>query len=81
MRIKPRFVLERYFGKVDLALERRFEAMKCASLLRETMWSMVSEVHSKIQFDYPAYTRDYLARFGRAYDELTEFDEVSGSTQ
>ena len=69
---QSRFVLERYFGAVDQALERRFAAMKCASLLRETMWSMVSEVHSKIQFDYPAYTSDYLARFGRAYDEFTQ---------
>ena len=69
---QARFVLERYFGKVDLALERRLTAMKCASLLRETMWSMVSETHSKIQFDYKAYTRDYLARFTRAYDAFAK---------
>ena len=62
-------------------LQRRFAAMKCASLLRETMWSMVSEVHSKIQFDYGAYTSDYLARFERAYDEFTELDELSGSVR
>lgn len=69
---QARFVLERYFGKVDLALERRLTAMKCASLLRETMWSMVSEAHSKIQFDYKAYTHDYLARFTRAYDDFAK---------
>ena len=69
--LDARFVLERYFGTIDASLERRFAAMKCASLLRESMWSMVSEIHSKIQFDYPAYTADYLARFHRAYDELT----------
>jgi thiamine kinase-like enzyme len=63
-------VLERYFGNVDASLAHRFAAMKCASLLRETMWSMVSEIHSKIQFDYAAYTAGYLARFRRAYDEL-----------
>ena len=45
--------------------------MKCASLLRETMWSMMSEAYSKIEFDYKAYTGDYLARFGLAYDEFT----------
>ena len=45
--------------------------MKCASLLREAMWSMVSEIHSRIAFDYVAYTRDYLARFNRAYGEFT----------
>ena len=37
--------------------------MKCASLLRETMWSMVSEFTRRFQFDYVAYTSDYLARF------------------
>ena len=68
---QARFVLERYFGAVDTALERRFAAMQCASLLRETMWSMVSEIHSKIAFDYAAYTSDYLARFERAYTEFT----------
>jgi thiamine kinase-like enzyme len=67
---QTRFVLERYFGSVDAGLARRFAAMTCASLLRETMWSMVSELHSKIQFDYAAYTNDYLGRFRRAYDEL-----------
>ena len=40
--------------------------MKCASLLREALWSMVSEIHSKLDFDYPAYTADYLGRFERA---------------
>jgi thiamine kinase-like enzyme len=67
---QTRFVLERYFGKIDASLERQFAAMKCASLLRETMWSMVSELHSTIQFDYAAYTAEYLQRFRRAFDEL-----------
>lgn len=69
---QTRFVLERYFGKADIALMRRFDAMKCASLLREATWSMVSEIHSQIDFDYPAYTADYLGRFNRAYDEFTK---------
>ena len=68
---QTRFVIERYFGKADADLERRLAAMKCASLLREAMWSMVSEIHSRIQFDYVAYTSDYLARFNRAYEEFT----------
>ena len=41
--------------------------MTAASLLRETLWSMVSEIHSEIEFDYAAYTADNLARFRRAY--------------
>ncbi len=64
------YVLERYYGAVDAGLKRRFLAMKCASLLREAMWSMVSEIHSNIAFDYVSYTDENLRRFERAYLEL-----------
>ena len=61
------FMLESYFGRPASAdLWRRYGAMKCASLLREAMWSMVSEIHSKLDFDYAAYTADYLDRFAQA---------------
>ena len=43
--------------------------MKCASLLRETMWSMVSEISSEIDFDYAAYTEENVARFRAALDD------------
>ena len=46
------YLLESYFGKkIDSNILRQYNAMKCASLLRETMWSMVSEITSKIDFD------------------------------
>jgi thiamine kinase-like enzyme len=48
-------------------LRFRFAAMKAASLLRETMWSMVSELHSAINFDYRAYTAENLSRFEAAF--------------
>jgi thiamine kinase-like enzyme len=65
------WLLEAYFERpVDDALEARYRAMKCASLLRETMWSMIAEHHSALDFDYVAYTDDYMARFARAYAEL-----------
>jgi len=65
------WLLESYFERpLDADLRRRYGAMKCASLLRETLWSMVSEIHSTLDFDYVAYTRDYLARFDRAFGEL-----------
>jgi thiamine kinase-like enzyme len=61
------WMLEAYFGRpADGELRRNYSAMKCASLLRETLWSMVSELHSKLAFDYPAYTADYLSRFEQA---------------
>ncbi|NYJ14891.1 thiamine kinase-like enzyme [Rhizobium leguminosarum] len=61
-------MLESYFDRpLTDDLSRRYAAMKCASLLRETLWSMISEIHSTIQFDYAAYTAENLARFERAY--------------
>ena len=61
------WVLHAYFGQpANADLRRRYSAMKCASLLRETLWSMVSEIHSQLDFDYAAYTADYLGRFERA---------------
>lgn len=67
-------LLETYFdAPVSEDLRRRFQAMKCASLLRETMWSMVSEIHSEIEFDYSAYTRENLARFERAYQHFRDY--------
>jgi thiamine kinase-like enzyme len=62
-------LLELYFAApVSDDLRRRYHAMKCASLLREAMWSMVSEIHLTIDFDYHAYTADNLARFEQAYE-------------
>jgi thiamine kinase-like enzyme len=61
-------MLELYFERpVDRDLRRRMAAMTAASLLRETLWSMVSEQTSRIDFDYSAYTSDNLKRFKAAY--------------
>ncbi len=61
-----------YFGtKPDANLMQRYTAMKCASLLRETLWSMVSETNSTLDFDYAAYTSENLARYQRAYKNYT----------
>ena len=66
------WVLSTYFGRSpDEALWRSYRAMKCASLLREAMWSMVSEIYSTIDFDYAAYTLDYMDRFARAHAVFT----------
>ena len=64
-------MLRHYFGaEPDAALKRSYDAMKCASLLRETMWSMVSEVTSKLDFDYRAYTESNLEKYRQAFDRL-----------
>jgi thiamine kinase-like enzyme len=67
------WMLEAYFERpADDGLRRRYQAMKCASLLRETLWSMVSEIHSDIDFDYAAYTADNLARFQSAVKDFQQ---------
>jgi hypothetical protein len=55
-------------------LRRRAQAMTAASLLRETMWSMVSEIHSTVAFDYGAYTAENLRRFETAYATYRAMD-------
>ena len=61
-------LLEAYFGQpVTDQLRFRFAAMTAASLLRETMWSMVSEIHSQVDFDFAKYTADNLARYDKAF--------------
>ena len=65
------WLLETYYqAPVTDRLRHRLAAMKCASLLRETLWSIVSEIHSTLDFDYVAYTRKNLARFEQAYAAL-----------
>ena len=65
------WLLGAYFERpVDDQLRHRYQAMKCASLLRETLWSMIAESFSTLDFDYAAYTADYRARFQQAYDSL-----------
>lgn len=66
-------MLELYFeAPVNQTLLRRYEAMKCASLLRETMWSMVSEIKSEIDFDYVTYTAENYSRFKSAYENFLQ---------
>ena len=67
-------LLQAYFGRpAGDRLRRSYGAMKCASLLREAMWSMVSEIHATLDFDFVAYTAENLARFDRA---LADFGEI-----
>ncbi|MEZ5864163.1 MAG: phosphotransferase [Geminicoccaceae bacterium] len=71
------YLLEAYFERrVDDELARQSQAMLTASLLREAMWSMVSELHSAIEFDFQAYTNENLTRFARA---LEAFDAMERS--
>ena len=60
-------MLEIYFGKAPNEVQiQSYTAMKCASLLRETMWSMVSEITSEIDYDYRSYTDLNYSRYKQA---------------
>lgn len=71
-------MLQSYFGTApDAALMQSYGAMKCASLLRETMWSMVSEITSEIDFDYATYSADNLVRYQQA---LSDYQSQRGTS-
>ena len=63
-------LLAYYLGeRPDDELRRAHAAMQCASLLREAMWSMVSELFLKAPgADYVAYTTENLARLDVAVE-------------
>ena len=61
------WMLASYFGRApDAALWRSYRAMKAGAALRETMWSMVSELHSTLDFDFAAYTAANLETYRAA---------------
>ena len=67
------WLLETYYQKPTSDMLRcRFAAMKCVSLLRETLWSIVSEIYSTLNFDYVNYTQKNIARFEYAYEAFRQ---------
>lgn len=66
-------MLQTYYGRApEAGLWRRYRAMKAAAALRETLWSMVSEIHSELAFDYAAYTSANLATYRAAFDAAAD---------
>jgi len=66
-------MLTRYFDtQPDAALWRRYRAMKAAAALRETLWSMVSELHSTLEFDFAAYTTANLTTYRAGLDAFRQ---------
>lgn len=72
-------LLARYFGNEPTAKYREaLAAMQCASLLRETMWSLVSELHlSAPGVDYEAYTQETVEKLEKA---IAAYREAWGKT-
>ena len=63
-------LLHSYFGTSPTpALHKAFAAMQCASLLREAMWAMVSEIHLNAPgVDYRAYAKQNIDKLTAASD-------------
>jgi thiamine kinase-like enzyme len=63
------FLTAYFMREPDEAIRRSHAAMQCASLLREAMWSMVSELYLDAPgIDYVAYTEENLTRLDTALD-------------
>jgi thiamine kinase-like enzyme len=68
---EEKYLLENYFeDKISDDRMSKYKAIKCASLLREAMWSMVAEIISKIDFDYNSYTKENLTKFEKVFEEI-----------
>ena len=66
-------LLTRYFSAPPVkTLWRRYRAMKAAAALRETLWSMVSELHSELVFDFAEYTLKNLQTYRQALDAFRQ---------
>lgn len=64
---QERAMLARYDGAAPSpARWKSYLAMKAAAALREALWSMVSEIHSELAFDFAQYTADTLATYRKA---------------
>lgn len=63
-------MLEQYFEAPAQTHWRAYHAMKCVSLMRETLWSMTSELHSELDFDYAAYTAENMSRLAAALQDF-----------
>jgi thiamine kinase-like enzyme len=65
------YLIENYFEKkINDKLLLQYNSMKCASLLREAMWSMVSEINSNIDFDYRKYTKENIYKFNESFKNI-----------
>lgn len=64
-------LLEAYFERaVSGDMRRGFDAMLCASLLREVLWASVSGMSPMIDFDYRQYAEDYQQRFDQQWQQF-----------
>ncbi|MGC1506731.1 MAG: phosphotransferase [Sulfitobacter sp.] len=69
---QERAMLAQYFETDPDKHWRSYSAMKCTSLMRETLWSMTSEIHSELDVDYSAYTSENMDRLTSALADFAQ---------
>lgn len=69
---QERAMLDQYFGTNADQHWRPYKAMTCISLMRETLWSMTSEIHSELDVDYAAYTAENMGKFMSAFADFSQ---------
>ena len=67
---QEREMLEQYFERPANTHWRAFQAMKCTSLLRETLWSLTSQLQSALDFDCAAYAAENMSRLTAALQDF-----------
>ena len=67
-------LLQAYIGaSPNDAFRRAFDAMQCASLLREAMWAMVSDLHLNAPgADYRSYAQENLEKLNASLSHFTQ---------
>ncbi len=70
-REQEQLLLATYLGREPQPQEySQFRILRSASLLRETLWSVVQEQHSLLDFDFEDYSDTHLSQFEAAYCSL-----------
>jgi thiamine kinase-like enzyme len=66
-------LLTAYCGtRPDAALLRRADAMRVASILRESLWARIAKRHQRVAVDFDAYAAEHLGRFEIAHRRFVE---------
>ena len=68
------FILEQYYeAPITAKLKYQFHAMKCASILKELLWSMIAEIHPPIDYDFKQYTKEKLDDYRKESEEFFNY--------
>ena len=66
-------LLELYFEEeITSKVWKSYQAMKTSAALRETLWSMVSEIFSDLDHDFSTYTQKTLSTYHSAWNNFIQ---------